>query len=81
MRILVTEDDLALADNLKTLLQQNNFSIDLSHDGEDGLFQIKEKINFQIRPCYKIFYFMLNKKFRLNNVVIEPMKTRHLKEL
>lgn len=42
MRILVTEDDLALADNLKTLLQQNNFSIDLSHDGEDGLFQIKE---------------------------------------
>jgi len=42
MRILVTEDDLALADNLKTLLQQQHFSVDVSHDGEDGLFQITE---------------------------------------
>lgn len=42
MRILLTEDDLALADNLKTVLVNNNFSVDLSHDGEDGLFQICE---------------------------------------
>ena len=42
MRILVTEDDIALADNLKTLLEQQNFSVDVAHDGEEGLFQIQE---------------------------------------
>ena len=42
MRILVTEDDLALANNLKTLLQQQHFSVDVAHDGEEGLFQITE---------------------------------------
>jgi two-component system response regulator PhoP len=42
MRILLTEDDLALAANLKKILQDNHFSVDVSHDGEDGLFQILE---------------------------------------
>ncbi len=42
MRILLTEDDLALAENLKKMLQDNHFSVDVSHDGEDGLFQILE---------------------------------------
>ena len=42
MRILVTEDDLALATNLKTLLEQQHFSVDVAHDGEEGLFQISE---------------------------------------
>ena len=42
MRILVTEDDIALADNLKTLLEQQNFSVDVAYDGEEGLFQINE---------------------------------------
>ena len=42
MRILVTEDDIALADNLKTLLEQQNFSVDVAYDGEEGLFQIQE---------------------------------------
>lgn len=42
MRILLTEDDVALAENLKQVLTDNSFSVDLSHDGEDGLFQICE---------------------------------------
>jgi two-component system response regulator PhoP len=42
MRILLTEDDLALAENLKKILQDNHFSVDVCHDGEDGLFQILE---------------------------------------
>lgn len=42
MRILLTEDDIALAENLKKMLQDNHFSVDVCHDGEDGLFQINE---------------------------------------
>lgn len=42
MRILLTEDDIALAENLKKMLQDNHFSVDVCHDGEDGLFQIVE---------------------------------------
>jgi two-component system response regulator PhoP len=42
MRILLTEDDLALASNLKQMLQDNHFSVDVCHDGEEGLYQITE---------------------------------------
>jgi two-component system response regulator PhoP len=42
MRILLTEDDQALADNLKQVLVDNHFSVDVSYDGEDGLFQLME---------------------------------------
>ncbi|NQZ05913.1 MAG: response regulator transcription factor [Algicola sp.] len=42
MRILLTEDDLALAENLKKMLQDSHFSVDVCHDGEEGLFQILE---------------------------------------
>ena len=42
MRILLTEDDLALAANLKKMLQDSHFSVYVCHDGEDGLFQILE---------------------------------------
>lgn len=42
MRILLTEDDLGLAENLKKMLEHNHFSVDVSHDGESGLFQIVE---------------------------------------
>jgi two-component system response regulator PhoP len=42
MRILLTEDDLSLAENLKQMLQNNHFSVDVCHDGESGLFQIIE---------------------------------------
>lgn len=42
MRILLTEDDLTLAANLKTMLENNHFVVDACHDGEEGLFQIVE---------------------------------------
>ncbi|MFT5161622.1 MAG: two-component system response regulator PhoP [Alteromonadaceae bacterium] len=42
MRVLLTEDDLTLAENLKQVLQANNFSVDVCHDGENGLYQLLE---------------------------------------
>ena len=42
MRILLTEDDLGLAENLKKMLQDNHFSVDVCHDGQSGLFQLVE---------------------------------------
>ena len=42
MRILLTEDDVNLSANLKKILEDNNFVVDASFDGEDGLFQLSE---------------------------------------
>ncbi|MGI2261171.1 response regulator transcription factor [Shewanella sp. GXUN23E] len=42
MRLLLVEDDKSLQDNLKTHLQQANFSVDIADDGEEGLFQATE---------------------------------------
>ncbi|MFT4926780.1 MAG: two-component system response regulator PhoP [Phenylobacterium sp.] len=42
MRILLTEDDLNLAANLKKMLEDNHFSVDVCHDGENGLYQLVE---------------------------------------
>ena len=42
MRILVIEDDLHLADNLRNPLEKERYSVDLCHDGEAGLFHITE---------------------------------------
>jgi two-component system response regulator PhoP len=42
MRILVIEDDLHLADNLRNALEKERYSVDVCHDGESGLFHIKE---------------------------------------
>ncbi|WMN59831.1 response regulator transcription factor [Pseudoalteromonas xiamenensis] len=42
MRILVIEDDLHLADNLRNALEKEKYSVDVCHDGESGLFHIKE---------------------------------------
>jgi CheY-like chemotaxis protein len=42
MRILVIEDDLHLADNLRNALEKERYSVDLCHDGEAGLFHITE---------------------------------------
>ena len=40
MRILVIEDDLHLADNLRNALEKERYSVDLCHDGEAGLFPV-----------------------------------------
>ena len=42
MRVLLTEDDVNLADNLKTLLEAQHFSVDVAYDGVEGLYQICE---------------------------------------
>jgi len=36
MRILVVEDDQALADNIARTLRGENFAVDIAHNGEDG---------------------------------------------
>lgn len=42
MRILIIEDDLQLADNLKLALEKEKYSVDVCHDGESGLFHLTE---------------------------------------
>ncbi|CAM4212908.1 response regulator transcription factor [Saccharibacillus endophyticus] len=37
MRILIVEDELHLAEALSQILKKNNYSVDVVHDGEDGL--------------------------------------------
>jgi len=36
MKILIIEDEVRLADSLKTLLQQKGFEVEVCHDGESG---------------------------------------------
>ncbi len=42
MRILIIEDDLQLAENLRIALEKEKYSVDLAHDGESGLFHLTE---------------------------------------
>ena len=37
MKILIIEDEYNLADAIGTKLEKENFSVDISNDGEDGL--------------------------------------------
>ena len=39
MRVLIVEDEFALADVLKATLEHENYTVDISGDGEDGLDQ------------------------------------------
>lgn len=39
MRVLIVEDEYALADVLKATLEHENYTVDISGDGEDGLEQ------------------------------------------
>lgn len=38
MRILLVEDEVKLAENVKAGLAERGFAVDVSHDGEEGLF-------------------------------------------
>lgn len=40
MRILVVEDEKKLATYIKKGLEENHFAVDVSHDGEEGLFML-----------------------------------------
>ena len=42
MRLLLIEDDAILRLSLKRQLEAEGYRVDLSHDGEDGLFQARE---------------------------------------
>ncbi|HIR27517.1 MAG TPA: response regulator transcription factor [Candidatus Choladousia intestinigallinarum] len=43
MKLLLIEDDLALCRSLKPQLEREGFTVDLCHDGEEGLFYIREQ--------------------------------------
>lgn len=42
MRVLVVEDESLLAEQIKTGLLQQQFSVDIAHDGADGWFKLSE---------------------------------------
>ncbi len=42
MRVLVIEDEVLLAEQVKNHLEQQHFSVDVSHDGVDGHFKLVE---------------------------------------
>ncbi len=39
MRILIVEDEYSLADVLRAMLRKENYTVDISTDGQDGLYQ------------------------------------------
>ncbi len=45
MRILIIEDDAELADAMKFRLEKEDFLVDICHDGEEGLYYMKENIH------------------------------------
>ena len=44
MRILVVEDEFKLAELIENRLKKENYSVDLSFDGEDGLYKVLTNI-------------------------------------
>lgn len=42
MRVLVVEDEVPLADSISRGLAAEGFDVDVSHDGDDGLWRIRE---------------------------------------
>lgn len=42
MRVLVVEDETLLAEKIKQQLQQQQFSVDIAQDGDDGWFKLAE---------------------------------------
>lgn len=42
MRLLVVEDERDFAQTLRRALEEEEFAVDLAHDGEEGLFKIRE---------------------------------------
>lgn len=45
MRILIIEDDVELAEAMKFGLEKEDFLVDICHDGEEGLYYMKENIH------------------------------------
>lgn len=71
MRILVVEDEYKLADLIRDRLKKENYSVDISLDGEDGLYKILENIYDLIIldvMLPKKDGFQLLKELKLNNI-------------
>lgn len=45
MRILIVEDDRELAEAMRMRLEREDFVVDVCHDGEDGLYYMRERIH------------------------------------
>lgn len=45
MRILIVEDDKELAESIQAQLAKEGFTVDVCHDGEEGLYYMQEKIH------------------------------------
>lgn len=45
MRILIIEDDVELAEAMKFSLEREEFLVDICHDGEEGLYYMKENMH------------------------------------
>lgn len=37
MRVLIVEDEIMIAESIATILEENNYTVDMTNDGEDGL--------------------------------------------
>lgn len=45
MKILLIEDDIELCETLKYRLEKEDFTVDICHDGEEGLYYMQEKLH------------------------------------
>ena len=54
MRILVVEDEKKISDVIVSRLKQEHYAVDISNDGEDGLFNALSGI-------YDLIVFYLNR--------------------
>lgn len=45
MRLLLIEDDIALCDSMKFWLEREGFTIDVCHDGEEGIYLIRQRVH------------------------------------
>lgn len=45
MRILIIEDNIELAESMKYQLEKKDFTVDVCHDGEEGLYYMRENIH------------------------------------
>ena len=46
MKILIIEDEEAIADNLRESLEQHRFSVDVAYNGQDG-YDLIQDYNYQ----------------------------------
>lgn len=73
MKILMIEDDIDLAESVKFQLEKEGFTVDVCHDGEEGLYYMQEKIKRELESLKQ--YIMLPKTVVQAEKILEGMKT------